>query len=62
MLMPERHGYKIDGGWASGTDNINGNSIPQQITADSRTDNTPAEYKSSTFIEVVDGFVSGASD
>ncbi len=62
MLMPERHGYKIDGGWASGTDNINGNSIPQQITADSRTDNTPAEYKASNFIEFVDGFVSGASD
>ena len=63
MAMPERSGYKVDGGWASGTDNLNGTNVPQQMTVDSRTGTPlPTEYKASSFVEFVDGFVSGTSD
>jgi RHS repeat-associated protein len=62
MLMPERHGYKVDGGWASGNDNINGNNLPQQLTIDHRETDHPAEYKASQFIEFVTGFNSGTDN
>lgn len=62
MLMPERHGYKVDGGWASGGDNVGGTTVPQTITASSRSaGNTPQEYKASQWIEFSDGFESTSS-
>jgi len=63
MLMPERHGYKVDGGWASGTDEVNGNSISQTLSVATRNINgTPGEYKASQSIEFTDGFESNATD
>ncbi len=63
MSMPERSGYKVDGGWAAGTDNLNGTTVPQQLTVDSRTGTPlPTEYKASTFIEFITGFTSGTGD
>ncbi len=62
MLMPERHGYKVDGGWASGSDNVNGNNVPQQLTIDHRDGDHPAEYKASSFVDLVTGFASGSGD
>ncbi len=60
--MPERHGYKVDGGWASGSDNVNGNNVPQQLTIDHRDGDHPAEYKASSFVDLVTGFASGSGD
>jgi RHS repeat-associated protein len=62
MLMPDRHGYKVDGGWASGNDQVNGNNVPQTLTVDNRNSNNPTEYKASQWIEITDGFESGTSD
>jgi RHS repeat-associated protein len=62
MLMPERSGYKTAGGWASGNEQINGNSVAQTLTVDERHMNTPSEYKASQWIEITDGFTSGSSD
>ncbi len=60
--MPERSGYKTDGGWSSGNDQVNGNSITQTLTVNDRDLNTPDEYKASKWIELTDGFESGSSD
>jgi RHS repeat-associated protein len=62
MLMPERSGYKTAGGWASGNEQINGNTLPQTLSVDERHMNTPSEYKASQWIEITDGFSSGTSD
>jgi len=63
MLMPERHGYKVDGGWASGTDDVNGNNVSQTLSVETRNSNgTPGEYKASQWIEFTDGFISNSTD
>jgi RHS repeat-associated protein len=62
MLMPERSGYKTAGGWASGNEQVNGNTVPQTLTVDERHMNTPSEYKASHWIEITDGFTSGTTD
>jgi RHS repeat-associated protein len=63
MAMPGRNGKTVTGGgWAQGTTKVNGVSVSETLTIDTRTDNTPAEYKASTIIEFTDGFISGSTD
>jgi len=59
MLMPERHGYKMNGGWASGGSQVNGNTIPQTLTIDSRSNYTPDKYIASQYIEFVEEYEDG---
>ncbi len=62
MLMPERSGFKTDGGWSVGNEQVNGTSVNQTLTVNDRDLNTPDEYKASKWIELTDGFESGAAD
>ncbi|MDI9364935.1 MAG: RHS repeat-associated core domain-containing protein [Flavobacterium sp.] len=63
MAMPGRNGKTVTGGgWASGTTKVNGVSISETLTLDTRTNNTPTEYKAATSIEFIDGFTSGSED
>jgi len=57
MLMPGRHGYAAQGGWASGSSS--GNSLPSDISFNSRQDNQPSEYVASNSIEFIEDFTSG---
>ena len=56
MLMPERHGFKYGEGWAGGTDDVNGNSVPQKLSVHERSTNAVTEYKASKEIEFLPGF------
>ncbi len=60
--MPERSGFKTDGGWSTGNEQVNGTSVNQTLTVNDRDLNTPDEYKASKWIEFTDGFESGSSD
>jgi RHS repeat-associated protein len=60
MLMPGRHGYAAQGGWASGSSS--GSSSPADVTFDRRVDNQPLEYVASNSIEFVEGFESNNGD
>ncbi len=62
MLMPERSGFKTDGGWSTGNEQVNGTSVNQTLTVNDRDLNTPDEYKATTWIELTDGFESGSTD
>jgi YD repeat-containing protein len=61
-LMPGRGGRSTTGGWASGTDNVNGYTVPANLTINSRSNNQPAEYVASGSISFADGFATGAND
>jgi RHS repeat-associated protein len=59
MLMPGRRGYAVNGGWAtSGGEN----GLPAMLSLNSRSGNTPAEYKATQEIEFVGSFESGTGD
>ncbi|SKA40210.1 RHS repeat-associated core domain-containing protein [Chitinophaga eiseniae] len=59
-LMPGRSGYLSEGGWNNGgTGEV---TIPATLTVNSRSNNTPAEYAASEWIDFTVGFESGISD
>ncbi|NML37498.1 hypothetical protein HHL17_09880 [Chitinophaga sp. G-6-1-13] len=59
-LMPGRSGYLSEGGWTSG--GPGGVTIPATLTVDSRSNNTPAEYAATEWIDFAPGFESGIDD
>jgi RHS repeat-associated protein len=59
MLMPGRHGYAAQSGWAVGG---NGSSLPASLSINSRSGNEPSVYKASESIEFTEGFESVEAD
>ncbi|WP_139169978.1 RHS repeat protein [Chitinophaga terrae (ex Kim and Jung 2007)] len=62
MLMPGRSGYAIKGGWISGTNDVNGYTLPVTLSIDTRTTDKPVEYVASGAIEFKPGFTTGDND
>ena len=63
MQMPGRNDKAVTGGgWAQGSTKVNGATVSETLVIDSRTENTPPEYKAATSIEFTDGFTSGSTD
>jgi RHS repeat-associated protein len=60
MLMPGRHGYAAQGGWANGSSSSG--SLPADMTLNARAGNLPAEYVASNSIDFLPGFESGSAD
>ena len=61
-LMPGRSGHAIQNGWVSGTDNVNGYTLPVDLSLNNRSNNQPIEYVASNSIDFGDGFQSAAGD
>lgn len=61
-LMPGRGGRVTTGGWASGTDNVNGYTVPADLSISNRVDNKPSEYVASSTITFTEGFTGGVGD
>ncbi|HEY9259743.1 RHS repeat-associated core domain-containing protein, partial [Chitinophaga sp.] len=61
-LMPGRSGHAIQNGWVSGTNAVNGYTLPVDLSVNNRADNQPAEYVASNSVEFQVGFVSSAAD
>ncbi|TWF45401.1 RHS repeat-associated protein [Chitinophaga polysaccharea] len=61
-LMPGRGGKLTAGGWAAGSDNVNGYTVPASLTISSRSNNQPSEYVASTDVTFIEGFDSGVGD
>lgn len=62
MLMPGRNGYKLSDGWSTGSSVVNGHSVPEWLSLNSRTGNQPGEYVASEGIDLKEGFSSGVND
>jgi RHS repeat-associated protein len=61
-LLVGRGGMATAGGWVAGNDNINGYTVPANLTVNSRSDNKPSEYVASQEILFADGFEAGVGD
>lgn len=61
-LMPGRSGHAIQNGWVSGTNTVNGYTLPVDLSVNNRTDNQPVEYVASNSVDFGVGFVSGEGD
>lgn len=64
MIMPGRMlaTLSIPGGSFSGTTQVNGYTLPVDLTLNSRTGNQPTSYVATDFIDLDDGFESGTND
>ncbi|MFY0255159.1 type II toxin-antitoxin system death-on-curing family toxin [Chitinophaga sp. 30R24] len=62
MLMPGRSGHALGTGWSSGTDDINGYTLPIDLSLNNRSDNQPLDYVATRSIELLTGFTSGDDD
>ncbi|MFY0255164.1 hypothetical protein ACDQ55_14545 [Chitinophaga sp. 30R24] len=62
MLMPGRSGHALGRGWSSGTDDINGYTLPIDLSLNNRSDNQPSDYVATRSIELLTGFTSGDDD
>ncbi|MFY0255161.1 M15 family metallopeptidase [Chitinophaga sp. 30R24] len=62
MLMPGRSGHALGTGWSSGTDDINGYTLPIDLSLNNRSDNQPSDYVATRSIELLTGFTSGDDD
>ncbi|MBN9381989.1 MAG: RHS repeat protein, partial [Chitinophagaceae bacterium] len=64
MIMPGRMlaTLSIPGGSFSGTTQVNGYTLPVDLTLSSRTGNQPTSYVATDMIELNDGFESGTND
>lgn len=62
MLMPGRNGHQIRGGFATGSEMVNGHSVPEELSLVGRDGNQPKEYAASRGITFLEGFGSSADD
>jgi hypothetical protein len=63
MIMPGRMyiSLQVPGGSVTGTTQVNGYTVPVDLTLNSRTGDKPSEYVATQFIDLVEGFESGDS-
>jgi RHS repeat-associated protein len=64
MIMPGRMfiALQIPGGSVSGTTQVNGYTVPVDLTLSSRNSDTPYQYVATQYIDLVEGFTSRDSD